>query len=163
MTRELEAKLIKKYPKILVDIYGDPRQTCMAFGAECGDGWYDLLDDCMNKIQYLCDLWSTNGKEVQVVANQVKEKFGTLRFYISLHGANEIENNIIDDIISEAERKSEHTCEVTGEHGEPCKKGGWRRTLSYQQARKDGYIACNESTEKYWKEKDEKETAKTVS
>lgn len=162
MTRELEAKLIKKYPKILVNIHGDPRQTCMAFGLECGDGWHDLLDDCMNKMQYFCDLCSSDGREVQVIADQVKEKFGTLRFYISAYGANETESSIIDDIISEAERKSEHTCEVTGEHGEPCKRGGWYRTLCHEQARKDGYTACNESTEKYWKEKDEKKATHAV-
>jgi hypothetical protein len=156
MTRELEAKLIEKYPKILVNIHGDPKHTCMAWGLEVGDGWYKLLDECMEKIQYFCDLCSSDDREVQVVADQIKEKFGTLRFYTSVFGANDTENDIIDDIISEAERESSHTCEVTGDRGEPCKRGGWYRTLCYEQARKDNYIACNESTEKYWKEKDEK-------
>ena len=163
MTRELEAKLVEKYPKILVNIHGDPKRTCMAFGLECGDGWHDLLDDCMNKLQYICNICSSDSRDVQVVADQIKEKFGTLRFYVSAYGANEIENDIIDDIISEAERKSSHTCEVTGDRGELCKRGGWYRTLCYEQARKDGYFACDENTEKFWKEKDEKEAAKTVS
>ena len=30
------------------------------------------------------------------------------------------------------------------------------RTLSYEEARKDGYIAYNKDTEYYWKSKDEK-------
>jgi len=156
MTRELELKLAEKYPKILKNLGGDPRHTCMCFGIEVEDGWYKLLDECMEKLQYFCDLCSKDGREVQVVADQIKEKFSDLRFYVSVYGADAIENSIIDDIISEAERKSRQTCEVTGERGEACKRGGWYRTLCYEQARKDGYVGCNESTEAYWKEKDAK-------
>jgi hypothetical protein len=156
MDKELELELVKKYPKILRDYGGDPMQTCMAWGADVESGWYNLLDKCMEKLQYFCDLCSKNGEEVQVVANQVKEKFSTLRFYVSVYGANSIENNIIDDIINQAEAESARTCEVSGKHGEACKKGGWYKTLCYEEARKLGYVACDESTEKYWKEKDAK-------
>ena len=156
MNKELELELVKKYPKILSEYGGDPMQTCLSFGIEHDDGWYKLLDECMEKLQYFCDLCSRDGKEVQVVANQIKEKYGTLSFYTSVFGGYNIQHDIIDDIIDTAERKSAYTCEVTGEHGEACKKGGWYRTLSYEQARKDGYVACKESTEAYWKEKDEK-------
>lgn len=159
MNIELEKKLVEKYPKILTEYRGDPMQTCMAFGIECGDGWYDLLDKCMEKMQYCCDFFSLDGdgREVQVVANQIKEKFGGLRFYVSVYGANEIENDIIDDIISEAERRATNICEVTGKDGTLCHRGGWYRTLCREEARKDKYVACNEEMEKYWKSKDEKE------
>ena len=156
MNHELELKLYNKYPKILQDCGKSPMESCMSFWMECDDGWYDLLDKCMEKLQYFCDLCSINDREVQVVANQIKEKFGTLSFYISVYDANTIESSIIDDIITEAEIRSAHTCEVTGKNGTVCKKSGWYRTLSYEQARKDGYVACNESTEAYWKEKDAK-------
>lgn len=158
MKSELELKLVEKYPKILRDYKGDMMQTCMAWGMECGDGWYELLDKCMEKLQYCCDFFSQDGdgREVQVVATQIKEKYGTLSFYTSFYGANKLECDILDDIIAEAERKSAYTCEVTGKEGAVCKRGGWYRTLSYEQARKDGYVACNESTEAYWKEKDAK-------
>ena len=156
MNKELELELVKKYPKILSEYGGDPTQTCMSWGIEHDTGWFKLLDECMAKLQYFCDLCSKDGEEVQVVASQIKEKFGTLSFYTSVYGGDNIQHDIIDDIIDTAERKSAYTCEVTGEHGEPCKKGGWYRTLSYEQARKDGYVACKESTEEYWKEKDEK-------
>jgi hypothetical protein len=157
MDQNLELELVKKYPKILRDYKGDMMQTCMAWGIEHDDGWYNLLDKCMEKLQYFCDLCSKEGDEVQVVATQIKEKYGTLSFYTTVYGANNIQSDIIDDIISEAERKSVYTCEVTGKHGEPCKRGGWYRTLCYEQARKDGYVACDEGTENYWKEKDKKE------
>jgi hypothetical protein len=157
MKTELELELVKKYPKILRDYKGDKTETCMAWGIECDDGWYNLLDKCMEKLQYFCDLcFYKSGVEVQVVANQIKEKFGTLAFYTSVYSGDNIQNNIIDDIINEAESKSAYTCEVTGEHAEICKKGGWYKTLCYEQARKDGFVACNESTEAYWKEKDGK-------
>jgi len=156
MKSELELELVKKYPKILRDYKGDKMETCMAWGMECDDGWYAVLDKCMEKLQYFCDLCTSSEEEVQVVATQIKEKFGTLSFYTSVYGANSIENSIIDNIIDAAEIKSAHTCEVTGKEGTVCKRGGWYRTLSYEQARKDGYVACNESTEAYWKEKDAK-------
>lgn len=157
MKHETELEFVKKYPKILRDYRGDPMHTCMAFGIETdGEGWNDLLDKCMEKLQYFCDLCSKDGREVQVVADQIKSKYATLRFYTSTYGATSIENNIIDDIIAEAERKSAYTCEATGKEGALCRRGGWFRTLSYEEARKDGYVACNESTEAYWKEKDAK-------
>lgn len=161
MTKELEIKLVKKYPKILRDYNGDVMQTCMAWGMECDDGWYELLDKCMEKIQYCCNFFSTTeggDGEVQVIANQIKEKFGSLRLYFSVVGANEIESSIIDDIVSEAERKSRYVCEITGKDGEPCHRGGWYKTLCYDKARELEYVACNESTESYWKEKDVKRT-----
>jgi hypothetical protein len=154
MKSELELELVKKYPKILRDYKGDKMQTCMAWGMECDDGWFNLLDKCMEKLQYFCDLCTSSEEEVQVVATQIKEKYGTLSFYTSVYGSNSIERNIIDNIIDAAEIKSAHTCEVTGNPGEICKKGGWYRTLCYAQARKDGYVACVEATEKYWQERD---------
>lgn len=156
MNEELELQLVKKYPKILRDYNGDIMQTALYFACQNDDGWYDLLDKCMEKLQYFCDLCSKRGEEVQVIATSIKEKYGTLRFYASAYGADSIENSIIDDIITEAEMRSARTCEVTGKDGTVCKRGGWYRTLSYEQARKDGYVACNESTEAYWKEKDAK-------
>jgi hypothetical protein len=156
MNKELELELVKKYPKILRDYKGDPMQTCMAWGMEFDDGWNDLIDKCLHKLQYFCDLSSKDGETVQVIATQLKEKYGTLSFYFTGEGGKREDWDIIDDIITEAEIRSAHTCEVTGKEGTVCKRGGWYRTLSYEEARKDGYVACNESTEAYWKEKDKK-------
>lgn len=158
MNHELELTLYSKYPKILQDCGKSPMESCMSFWMDHEDGWYKLLDECMEKLQYFCDLCSKDGREVQVVANQIKEKYGGLRFYVSVYGANEIENKVIDDIISEAERKATNTCEVTGENGTLCHRGGWFKTLCRKEARKVEYVACCKETEKYWKSKDEQET-----
>ena len=156
MNKELELELVKKYPKILRDYGGDPMQTCMAWGVDTECGWYDLLDKCMEKLQYFCDICTKNGNPIQVVATTLKEKYGTLSFYYSGEGGSRIEWDIIDDIITETERHSAQVCEVSGEYGRPCSKGGWYKTLCYEEARKLGYKACDESTEAYWKEKDAK-------
>lgn len=54
--------------------------------------------------------------------DQVKEKFGGLRFYIG-SGSNEI-----FDRIAQAENDSNRTCEVCGAPG-VSRRGGWIRTL----------------------------------
>ena len=156
MKKELEIELVKKYPNILRDHGGDPMQTCMAWGIETDDGWYELLEKCMGKLQYFCDLCTKNGNPIQVVASQIKEKYGTLSFYYSGEGGSRIEWDIIDDIISETERRSAQTCEESGKHGCLCHRGGWYKTLSYEESRKLGYKACNSETEKYWASKDVK-------
>jgi len=158
MKEELQLELVNKYPKILKDFRGDPKTTCMAWGIDVEDGWYELLDECMEKLQYFCDLCSKDSEEVQVVADQIKEKFGGLRFYVSMYGAEKVQSRIIDDIISEAERKANNICEVTGENGAVCKKGGWLKTLCRKEARKLGYVACNDELEKYWVKKDADES-----
>ncbi len=160
MTHELQLELYNKYPKILKNCGGDLRTTGMAFWMQCENGWFNLLDECMNKLQYFCNLCSKNGREVQVVASTIKEKYSTLRFYVDIEGANEIESKIIDDLVSEAERKSERTCEVTGKDGESCVRHGWYKTLCYEEARKQGYTACNKGVEEWWKNKDAKTSNK---
>jgi hypothetical protein len=158
MDKELELELVKKYPKILRDYGGDPIQTCLSWGFEFDNGRKDLIDKCLQKLQYFCDLCSKNGEEVQVVANQAKEKHSTLRFYYSGEGGTKIEWDIIDDIINQAEAESARTCEVSGKHAESCHRGGWYKTLCYEEARKLNYKACNPETEKYWQEKDKKKS-----
>ncbi len=44
MRKELDEALCAKYPQIFKDRRGDPRQTLMCFGFECGDGWYNIID-----------------------------------------------------------------------------------------------------------------------
>jgi len=44
MKAELEKQLFDKYPKIFGDHTGSPQETCMCWGLEVGDGWYDIID-----------------------------------------------------------------------------------------------------------------------
>lgn len=49
----------------------------LPWGIETCDCWFDLLDALCTSLQ-----WATGQGDPQVVAVQVKEKFGELRFYI---------------------------------------------------------------------------------
>lgn len=115
MNKDLEMKLVKTYPRLYSQYGGDPRETCMAWGFECGDGWYDIINELSEKLSYY-----------NVVAAQVKEKFGGLRFYLEVYPSNKWEE--ILDIIGDAEIKSFETCEYCGKPGKPT-KGGWIKTL----------------------------------
>ena len=95
------------------------QETCMCWGFECEDGWYNLLDVLCASIQNHVD--RTKNIE-QVVAVQVKEKFGTLRFYY--HGG----DDYVDAIVNFAENLSGRTCEVCGAPGSVNDDGGWLRS-----------------------------------
>lgn len=56
-------------------------------------------------------------------ASQVKEKFGGLRFYMNAT------SEVMDKMISEAEREASKTCESCGEPGELCSDFGWYASL----------------------------------
>lgn len=113
MKDELADKLVKKYPTVFKHYKGDPRQTCMAWGICTGDGWYKILDELCAKLE-----------PYGVVAEQIKEKFGGLRFYIGATPSDKWDE--IHGLIHEAERQSYKTCETCGKPGD-MRGGGWAR------------------------------------
>ena len=121
MNQELEKKLVEKYPKLYQGAYLDPTQSLMCFGFEHDDGWYGLID------KLSADLTKIDPK---AVATQVKEKFGTLRFYCSVY------NDASMELIDQAERDSGYICEVCGEKGLTRWELGWVRTLCDQHLEK---------------------------
>ena len=72
-----------------------------------------------------------------VQINQIKDKFGTLRFYFS--GGDEY----VRSIVSFAETMSARTCEETGSLASLYQKRGWYRTLCAECASSYGYISKN--------------------
>lgn len=133
MNTELDDKLVKKYPEIFADRHADMMTTAMCWGFECDDGWYNIIDALCANMQNHIDWREKNGHEVpQVVAEQVKEKFGGLRFYY--RGG----DDVIDGMVQMAESISERTCETCGAPGTPT-TGGWIRTLCDQHQQEQGY------------------------
>jgi len=175
MKPELDKTLCERYPKIFADRYSDMTQTAMCWGFDCGDGWFNIIDQLCSQIQHHIDWrqqqyaraegynqalalaqagfpaklteYFTYGmvpdastlKNVefeiarnqprklpdlvqQVVANQVKEKYGTLRFYYD--GG----DDHISGMVTLAEAMSSVTCECCGSPGET-RHDGWVRTL----------------------------------
>ena len=149
MRQELDKLLCEKYPKMMVNRNKDMKETCMCWGFECGDGWFNILDQLMGNIQHHID-WNNKNfekgykqyKQVpQVTLDQVKEKFGTLRFYYS-GGDDEISG-----MVRMAESMSGVTCEGCGNPGER-RGGGWVHTYC---------TPCEEARELARKQYDEKE------
>lgn len=126
MNSELDKKLVEKYPDIFRDRRSDPRETLMCWGFECGDGWYNLIDTLCNNIQMHVKIKQCP----PVVATQVKEKFGTLRFYYD--GGDER----IDSLVRLVEDWSASVCEVCGERGELRNDPTWMYTACDNHERK---------------------------
>lgn len=119
-------ELINKYPKIFKNVQLSPQESPMAFGIECGDGWLDLIDRLCSSLQFMTD----KNNYPQVVANQVKEKFGGLRFYYHEEGdSNEYEDGFISGQVDFAEDESYHICEVCGTNRDVSTSSGWMITL----------------------------------
>lgn len=180
MREELDNKLCAKYPKIFRDRNAPMNQTCMCWGFEHGDGWYNIIDQMCANIQHHIDwtrkqrlnallynralsraikgdlstynklsVWQRNQIDddlkdpepqlrhvpeacTQVVAIQVKEKFGTLRFY---YGGGD---DVIRGIERMADSMSAVMCEECGAPGRS-RRGGWIRTLCDIHAEEGGY------------------------
>jgi len=129
MKQEFDDALCAAYPKIFSQRHWDKQDTCMCWGFECGDGWYPLIDTLCAHLQ-----WNTDKNNYpQVIATQVKEKFGGLRFYHVIEakdGFDHIERHYgaIDGAISFAAKMSAKICEICGKPGE-IKGEAWLRCV----------------------------------
>ena len=55
MKQELQKYLYNKYPKIFAEKDCSPEESCMAFGLECEDGWFFIIDNLCGLIQKRID------------------------------------------------------------------------------------------------------------
>lgn len=125
MKREFDEKLCQKYPSLYCDRHGDMQMTLMCWGFECGDGWYELID-------VISGLLTAHNLDISAV--QVKEKFGTLRFY---HAP--VDDYSIGVEIA-AGQLSKRICEACGEPAMTNSyDGGWWSTLC--QKHNENYVA----------------------
>jgi len=129
MKKELDEQLCQKYPLIFANRHRPMNETAMCWGFDCGDGWFNILDQLCLNIQYYIE-WKNKKETVveQVVADQVKEKFGTLRFYYS--GGDEH----IAGMVAMAESMSGVTCEDCGKPGRS-RGVGWITTVCDEHAK----------------------------
>jgi hypothetical protein len=194
MKPELQQQIFAKYPKMFGDRTKPMTETCMCWGLEVGDGWYNLIDTLCEALTYTystsVQVDEEDGKRLgiesynfnekssyyftieppQVIATQVKEKNGTLRFYyreeydekfMSLYQTGKYPDlqRIIDrysdymnGIVHFAEIASGRTCEATGQSGELHASGGtrmgWLKTLNKEFAKTNvttqGYVPYSE-------------------
>ena len=122
--RRIYGKLIKNHKWLFTKLKRN--LPFYLFGFECGEGWYGIIKELIEGIERVADkeLDSWMRKHIRVV--QVKEKFGTLRFYLNLTYA----TDALEELIRDAEEKSAITCEICGKLGKLCKiRGGYLKTL----------------------------------
>lgn len=112
---------------------------------DCGPGWDWILEDLDRKLSYL---------DFNYKLNQVKEKFGTLRFYYEPLVAKKVVRDLMEDAVTIAEQLSAATCETCGNSSRvsiPDKGvkydptvglkvcGGWYKTLCNGCAEAEGF------------------------
>lgn len=122
MKKELQDKLVSYFPSLYIEKSWDSFYSPMAFGFCVGDGWFDIIWNLSTKIDSIIKGLPENERHLHRVV-QVKEKFGGLRFYMSV---NHVE---IEKAIDEATRLSLITCEKCGKPGKMDSNGGWFQTI----------------------------------
>lgn len=126
MSREKSRReeIFKKYSKLFGKKRGDDaRRWPIFYGFEHDDGWLCIVEELCEMIQFHTDRKrASDPKFPQPEILQCKEKFGTLRFYIS--GG----DDYINGLIAFAEKSSARTCERCGGIGKS-QKGAWIKVL----------------------------------
>lgn len=115
MKSELTDFLNATFPNLFKGRLG--RGVCF----ECDDGWFDIIYSLAHQLEKEIIKLPLEERE-GITATQVKEKYGTLRFYMSS------ETDEMSKFISEAEDKSAVTCETCGDPGE-VREHSWIKVL----------------------------------
>lgn len=93
MDSKLTEALREKYPTFFRELYGDPAQTGLALGIECGDGWHNLI--CL-----ICEQIKELNPSDEFRFTQIKEKLGKLRIYTN--GGNDAIYQLLDAVEAES-------------------------------------------------------------
>lgn len=91
-----------------------------------GKGWQPIVGKAARALDYVAPEWQ---------CDQVKEKFGGLRLYITLpEDLSEAGIIAADFIVAAAEQKCAYTCEICGKRGSRSIDNYWHKTLCDQHA-----------------------------
>src|SRR5688572_15414673 len=126
MKSNYQNNLYNAFPRLFRQKDLGPKESCLYWGIETGDGWFPLLYTlCLEIEEIYANLDEEEKAKGPYEAVQVKEKFGGLRFYMS----NETEE--MTQAIRNAEVKASRTCKqcsdaITTKIGicETCRKKG---------------------------------------
>ncbi len=123
MNKILTDSLLKKYPVVFGQHKLPVTETAMCWGFSCGDGWYNIIDGLAFLIQRENEKLKENGENITIQAVQVKQKYGSLRFYTNYS------TDYIEGAIHMAENMSVCICEECGSTDGVTQTTGWIRTL----------------------------------
>lgn len=93
----------------------------LPFFVQCDDGWLELVRACHEELVRL---------DPEYTVLQVKEKFGSLRYYYATtHEPSDARATAMRDIVTKYEALSSTVCESCGSHGATnTRHDGWWRT-----------------------------------
>ncbi len=134
-------KLYHDFPDLYRQHTLSPQETCLCFGVECSNGWFQLIYNLSKKLMEI---------DPDVQAVQVKEKYGGLCFYIGF--VNKDKAAELYAAIDEAEEFSYKICEACGKEGYPNSQG-WIITLC-EACRKARQVFSQASTAIYMASRD---------
>ena len=106
MNSELRRLLCSRYPRIFPDGDFPPRSGV-------GGGWFGLLDALCGRLQF----WTEHNHAPQLVAQQIKEKYGELKLYVSPLPDSALPRAEQQGMIWMASALSLQTCELCGAPG----------------------------------------------
>lgn len=126
---EFDRHMCEKYPIMFRERNLPMNQTCMCWGFNIGKGWYSVLDELCEKLEFIY-----KQSNIRVIFQQVKEKYGGARFYFGTEKEKGKENNdddkqwidIISNEVSRAEQICDYVCAECGCHkNDTITIGGW--------------------------------------
>lgn len=115
-------------------MYSDEKMPFPMFGFEMGNGWKPIAMKVVNAIQEYND----NSPEDSVIyIDQVKEKFATMRIYVTYDNVPKDVVDKIENLIREAEVEASETCEECGtKENVGMRVNGWYTVMCEDCARK---------------------------
>lgn len=129
MRKELLEQLIERFPYIQnKENIGLQWGT----GVDCGDGWYNLINELLEKIEEIYKINNKDIKDFKIL--HIKEKFGELRVYVSTEFLE------VHRLITEYENLSAKICENCGKEGNLYNKKGYLLTLCGKCSDNKGFM-----------------------
>jgi hypothetical protein len=121
MRKEFDEQLCRECPNLYADRHASVMESCMPWGFDTMDGWFPIIRDLSLKLEAIVAAMP-EGERALYKCAQCKEKFGTLRYYMTASTCE------MDGLIDEAEEASAKICEHCGQPGR-LRTGGWLFTL----------------------------------
>jgi len=97
---------MSRFPILFQDRKKSMQETTMCWGIECPKGWYHILEQLCTVLEFQ-NMEFVKKYNIAIVADQVKEKFGTLRFYFSVRTVDD-DGVVITDIDENGDLKSDN-------------------------------------------------------
>jgi hypothetical protein len=112
VTPDLDRLPCARYPQIFARRNLPMDKSCMFWGFP-GNGWFDLIDTLAERLQF----WTDRSPAPQAIAEQVKEKVGTLEVYVDAANRDDHITGEQKGMIRMASAMSAKLCEVCGRPG----------------------------------------------